>query len=268
MVNTGIYDTGFYRSTAISKAFKFLCAGARRYLIERKCIPNSLRDVLSYFELHIISATFKTEVRRELLFYHNHWLEIEHTEDLAGLFFIGGLLECVLATEPIEGDIIELGTYKGGTSIIIARFLKNISSKKRLYTCDTFEGHPYDDRFGKDRKGRFSDVNVSYVEDKFRRFGVADKIRIIKGTFEDVLYKKFGDKRFSFVFLDCDLYQSTKYSLNFLIPRMADGALIALHDYGNPHFGLSKAVNEECQKSHLKVNLYPIPHVQIKQLLV
>jgi len=262
VVDTSIYDTGIYRSKATYKVFKF-----SRNLIERKCLPNSLRDILSYFELYIKSGMFKSEVRRELLFYPNHWLEIEHTEDLASLFFIGGLLECVLATQTIEGDIIELGTYKGGTSIMIARFLKSIGSKKRIYTCDTFEGHPYDDKFGKDRKGRFSDVNISYVEDKFFRFGVADKIRIIKGIFEDVLYKKLGEKKFSFAFLDCDLYQSTKYALNFLIPRMANGAIIALHDYGNPHFGLTKAVHEQCQKSHLKVNLYPIPHIHMKQPL-
>lgn len=247
------------RLAAISRLFKFL-----RHLIKRKCLPNSLRNVLSYFELYIEIATFRTEVRRELLFYCNRWLEIQHTEDLEGLFFIGDLLGCILATETIEGDIIELGTYKGGTSIMIAHFLKNIGSKKRIYTCDTFEGHPYDDKFGKDRKGRFSDVNVSYVEDKFCRFGVADKIQIIKGMFEDVLCKRLSDKRFSLAFLDCDLYQSTKYSLSFLVPRMAYGAIIALHDYGNPEFGLTKAVSEQCQKNHLEVNLYPIPHIHMK----
>ena len=259
MIDTSIYDTGIYRSKATYKVFKFL-----RDLIERKFLPNSLMDILSSFELYIKSAMFKPEVRRELLFYHNHWLEIEHTEDLAGLFFIGGLLECVLETQTIEGDIIELGTYKGGMSIMIARLLKNIGSKKRIYTCDTFEGHPYDDKFGKERKGRFSDVNFSYVEEKFCKFRVADKIRIVKGMFEDVLHRKLGDKRFSFAFVDCDLYQSTKYSLNFLIPRMADGGIIALHDYSNPQRGLSKAVHEQCHESHFKVNLYPIPHIHVK----
>ena len=252
-------DRDVYRSIAIHRAL-----GLLGYLVEKKYLPSSLRDVLSYFELNTKSAMFKTEVRKELLFYHRFWPEIEHTEGLRGLFFIGGLLKCVSTTEPVEGDIIELGTYKGGTSIIIARFLKNIGSKKQIYACDTFKGHPYDDKFGKDRRGRFSDANVSYVKNKFRRFGVADKIRIVKGMFANVLPKKLGNKRFSFAFLDCDLYQSTKYSLNFLIPRMTNGAIIALHDYGNPHHGISKAVREECQKRHLKVNFYPIPHIRIE----
>ena len=165
----------------------------------------------------------------------------------------------------IRGDIIELGTYKGGTSIMIARFLKRIHSKKYIYACDTFEGHPYDDKFSTiiPRKGTFSDTSLSHVEDKFRRFGVADNIRIIKGLFEDTLYRELGGKKFSFAFIDCDLYDSTKYALNFLIPRMADKAIIALHDYGLDSWGMSVAIHEQCQKRGIKVNLYPIPHIKI-----
>ena len=68
---------------------------------------------------------------------------------------------------------------------------------------------------------------------------------------------------FSFVFLDCDLYQSTYYTLGFLIPRMVDNGVIVIHDYGNPMFGVTKAVHQYCLKTHLKVNLNPIPHIKI-----
>ena len=177
---------------------------------------------------------------------------------------MGGLLESVRATETVQGDIIELGTYKGGSAIMMARFLKKIGSKRQIYACDTFEGHPYYDHFSsqKQRKGQYSDTSVSYVKDKFRRFRVEDKITIIKGLFEDTLLSKLGEKRFSLAFVDCDLYKSTKYALDFLYQKMEDGGRIVLHDYGSEGWGLTKAVNEWCQRNGFKINLYPIPHIK------
>ena len=42
------------------------------------------------------------------------------------------------------------------------------------------------------------------------------------------------DKKFSFVYLDVDLYQSTKDSLEFFYPRMNTGGVILSHDYQYP----------------------------------
>lgn len=181
----------------------------------------------------------KPEVQRELLFYCNHQGEIE---DAVGFDFMLRLLDYVSATETIEGDIIELGTYKGGTSIMIAHFLKSIGSKRHVYACDTFEGLPYDDKFSTiiQRKGQLSDTNISYVEDKFRRFSVADKIKIITGLFEDMLYEEIGRRRFTFAFTDCDLYEHKTRS-KFSYSKNDRKGIIALHDYGFVSWGLTRA---------------------------
>ena len=218
------------------------------------------RNPLFYLD-QLLSQRLKIDIRKEILFALIHKSKVE---TLLDAFSIAGLLESVQATEAVPSDIIELGTYKGGSSIMMARFLKKIGSKRQNYVCDTFEGHPYNDQISSQppRKGEFSDTSVPYVKDKFRRFGVEDKITIIEGLFEDTLLSKLGEKRFSLALVDCDLYKSTKYALDFLHQRMEDGGRIVLHDYGRHWWGLTKATNEWCQRNGVKINLYPIPHIK------
>ena len=60
-------------------------------------------------------------------------------QSLEAMKFTLTLLEKCVTT--LEGDVIECGVYKGGTSFQIAKKLKSLNSKKYLYALDTFEGH-------------------------------------------------------------------------------------------------------------------------------
>ena len=60
---------------------------------------------------------------------------------------LGIILSLIRKTEEINGDIIELGVAQGGTTVMMAHFLKQINSKRKIYAYDTFEGYPYEDRF-------------------------------------------------------------------------------------------------------------------------
>jgi hypothetical protein len=231
----------------------------------RKLIPKPIRILVRLSKildlLQLALSDFPDNVRREVLLFIFYKNKVEASMES---FFLGGLLESVQATERVKGDIIELGTFKGGSTLMIGRLLKRIGSKKRIFACDTFEGHPYDDKFTSSPpcKGEFSDTSTRYVLNKFRRFGVQDKITVIKGLFENTLLAKLGNERFSLAFIDCDLYDSTKYALNFLRMRMNNGARVVLHDYLDDRWGASKAINEWCQNNHFKVNLDPVPHIK------
>jgi hypothetical protein len=162
--------------------------------------------------------------------------------------------------------ILELGTFRAGTTIFISKFLMMIDSKRKLITCDTFSGFPYADTTStkvhnemyNTFKSGLEKTSYDYVNKKYKLFEVEKYIETIVGRFEDTLYQKLNDKKFSFVFSDSDLYKSTAFSLEFLKTRMCKNGIIAFHNYGELDpigiWGETDAVDEFCQKNKMKLN--------------
>jgi len=217
-------------------------------------------DFLSNRSQTFLLKNVKTDVREELYWRELHSDELESHVSLA---FLAGLLELVSTTDALQGDIIELGTYKGGTTISLAHYLQLIGSKKKVYACDTFAGHPY----GTSSKiwmakSHFSDTNLEHVQRKCELFHVDDRIRLVEGRFEDSLDPALRHEMFSLAFIDCDLYQSAKYSLTWLTSHLTKGGVIVTHDYFSSS-DIRKAVHEWCRNNGLKVTLCPVPHICI-----
>ena len=223
-------------------------------------IPNSLRPPLrslyrayAFLYREYMLRHYSAPVRKVLRFFFSHSEELEAQ---MSAWFAAELLQAVVNTDRLQGDIIECGTYRGGSTVLVAQVLDRIGSGKQVYACDTFEGHPYDDidsAVDYHRAGRGSDTSVSYVRSKFERFGVKSRIAIAKGRFEDILLRELGDKEFSLAFLDCDLYDSAKVAYSFLYTRVVPGGCIVVHDYvetgGERIFGISAATDEFlCEK--------------------
>jgi len=231
--------------------------------------PLNLRIAQPIFKVLMKSkmASFEPSIREELNFYvKNHY----KLQDLQGSGSdIGHILTFIKNNESIKGDILELGIYRGGTTIMMAHFLKKIISVKKIFACDAFIGLPYNDKFSKNVKnsiGMFSDTSAKLVLDNFKKFKVDDKIQLIEGLFEDTLNKKLGNNNFSIVFIDCDIYDATKYCLEFAYPRLNKGGLIILDEYEqngteSPEWGETKAADEFCSLHGLKIISLPMPHI-------
>ena len=50
------------------------------------------------------------------------------------------LIDLLLSSIVLEGDIIEFGVWRGHMTKRMAAVVKNADVKKRLYACDSFEG--------------------------------------------------------------------------------------------------------------------------------
>lgn len=214
-----------------------------------------------------ISTQFEPAVRKELDFYLKHHYELEDLQEGLGM---GTWLEFVNKTEGLDGDILELGIYRGGTTIMTAHFLKQLDSKRQIFACDAFMGLPYEDKFSiwENAKGMYSETSEKIVKQKFEKFNVADKITLVKGLFEDTLHQKLSDKKFSLVLVDCDLYDATKLSLEFVYPRMAKGGIIMFDDYDRVNrdqatCGETTAADEFCKEKNLNIEMFPEPHIKI-----
>ena len=133
------------------------------------------------------------------------------------------LLSCARATGKIQGDIAEVGVYRGGS----ARLMCEVRGNRSLHLFDTFEGLPptnqVDSRFG---AGQYA----ASFEDVQRYLAPFPNVQIYKGRFP-ATSAPIADRQFSFVHLDVDLYEPTRDSLEFFYPRLNPGGIFLIHDY-------------------------------------
>jgi hypothetical protein len=145
------------------------------------------------------------------------------------------ILSCALATGKVQGDVAEVGVYRGGS----ARLMCEARGNRALYLFDTFEGLPSTDQID----SRFGAKQYAASFEKVRDYlAVFPDVHIYKGLFP-ATSAPIADKRFSFVHLDVDLYQATRDSLEFFYPRVNTGGMFLIHDYLWAE-GVRKAVQE------------------------
>lgn len=121
------------------------------------------------------------------------------------------------ATCKINGQMAEVGVYKGGSAILMNSF----SCGRKLYLFDTFEGLPSSE--GIHFKGQYNGGPVGIFS------GMAN-VNLCKGLFSETKFATANEK-FSIVHLDIDLASHIKEMLEWFYPRMTRGGVIVSHDY-------------------------------------
>ncbi|MCB0870980.1 MAG: class I SAM-dependent methyltransferase [Solirubrobacterales bacterium] len=166
---------------------------------------------------------------------------------MTGLQRLDDLQECVeaIVRDGVEGDVIEAGTWRGGSSILMRATLDSLGENSRkVWLADSFSGFPEpdDESFPEDRnlnfgisvdlsKADFLAVPVEEVRGNFERLGLNHDLEFVEGFFEDTM-EGLSDGRWSLVRLDGDTYESTMLSLRALYPGLAKGGYLVLDDYG------------------------------------
>ena len=160
-----------------------------------------------------------------------------------------------------DTSFIEVGTWKGGVSAIVA----HANSKKNVeyYLCDTFEGvvkSSKKDTFFKDKE--YSDASIEDV--KSATSLINSKVNLVSGTFPES-FKNINLKHpISFAHIDVDTYNSAKDSIDFILNNSVKGAVIVLDDYGGWFTdGVTKLGNELIENQQL----FAVPN-HIGQLII
>lgn len=160
--------------------------------------------------------------------------------DIARLYFFC-LAQDQIVKEGVEGDIAELGVYKGGTATVLATIARHLG--RTAYFLDTYEGFDDADFVGVDSgfTKTFTDTSLSAV----RKVVGEESARFIKGYFPQTATEIPEGSRFCLVHLDCDLYAPMRSALEYFYPRMAPGGYLIMHDYSSLHWGgAEKAIDE------------------------
>ena len=163
----------------------------------------------------------------------------------------------------IKGDIVEFGTLKGFTAIVLAKLMKKHKTNNSIHLFDSFEGFPkitssvdLNSYEVKDYKVWSSgamalnpDIPV-LIKKKLQAIIPERHIHIHKGFFSSTFLKNTLITKPSIVHIDCDLYQSAKEVLSklFQFDLVQDGMIILFDDYNcgraNPKFGERRALRE------------------------
>lgn len=150
----------------------------------------------------------------------------------------------------VDGDVAEVGVYRGDSAKQIARLFPN----RKLYIFDTFEGFHSNDFTEEESNvinpagmvGRFNDTSIDVALNNIGRW-----VDVIprKGYFPDTA-EGLEENRFAFVSLDTDLYHPILSGLQFFYPRLSEGGFIIIHD-AFLHPGAERAIREFCTEGKI-----------------
>jgi predicted O-methyltransferase YrrM len=160
-----------------------------------------------------------------------------------------------------RGNIVEFGSYRGGTAIFMAFLAKKLKRPYKIIGLDTFAGMPKTDPM-KDlhEEGDFSDVDLAEIKRSTEALGL-DNLEFVPGLFEDTFPQVARrEAPFCMAHIDCDIFDSLLYSYNAVKPLMAPGGYIVFDDplYGSC-LGAFQAVEQEViRKDNLSAEqVYP-----------
>jgi len=141
----------------------------------------------------------------------------------------------------LDGDIAEIGVYKGRSAKVIALTVEK--SPKNVYLFDTFSGMPEVDP-EKDnfyQTGSLADTSLAEVTEFLKD---CRNVTIYPGFFPDTA-KPLIDKKFAFVHIDVDIYQSVLECCKICYPRMVSSGIMVFDDPGFTDCAGAKLAMEE-----------------------
>lgn len=170
---------------------------------------------------------------------------------------------CLTRVFNVGGDYLEFGVFKGETLVkaFHAAQAENLKSMK-FYAFDSFKGLPEIEGVDADGFCYFSKGDYACSIDEFKKYilkqGVdLDKIEIIPGWYNEILNeetkKKLPIRKASLVWIDCDLYESAVFVLDFITDYVCDGTILYFDDWfsfrGDPNRGEERAFREWLKKN-------------------
>jgi O-methyltransferase len=155
--------------------------------------------------------------------------------------------------ENIEGDIVECGCWRGGSSAIMLKRARELNSNCHIYIYDSFEGLPpareVEIDGQKAQKAREKELawlkadhqDVVQIMKKLNIYD--DRVHIVKGWFNETTPHSPVSK-VALLHSDGDLYESTKTVLENFYHKVDQGGFVVNNDYGEVWIGAKKAMDE------------------------
>jgi O-methyltransferase len=166
----------------------------------------------------------------------------------------------------LQGAFAECGVWRGGSVLAMILALQDLHAEPRdIYLFDTFEGmtaptdrdvSPIDppaletwkaaETTERQPWAEMFDPEV-FNEDSVRETLLAtgyprERLHFVRGPVEETIPENAPDE-IALLRLDTDWYESTRHEMEYLYPRLIDGGVLIIDDYGHWE-GARKAVDE------------------------
>ena len=136
----------------------------------------------------------------------------------------------ILETPPdVEGDIVECGTWKGGSAVNLSLICRLTKRKLKIY--DSFEGLP--ESLEVDRQGFYATGDycgtLEEVKENIRKYGAIECCEFVKGWFDETLPQL--DSPVLLAFVDVDLELSLETCVRFIWPNLVEKGYFFIDEY-------------------------------------
>jgi predicted O-methyltransferase YrrM len=153
----------------------------------------------------------------------------------------------------LEGDILECGVFRGRSLLRMALAARELCPEKRVIGLDSFDGFPSETITSGDLgpgrtlekvRGRFKGASRTPLRLLRAAAEMNLNIELHPGFFDKTLPSLAG-RKFCFVHLDCDIYESYKTCLEALYEQVVPGGVILFDEYACSVWpGATRAVDE------------------------
>lgn len=171
----------------------------------------------------------------------------------------------------IEGEIVEVGVYKGGS--MLAMILANQTRSRHYYLYDTYEGMTTPCELDKDYNGYSADElmarhvavkcisSLSEVKHNLQQHISSEQESRTHYIVGDIMKNEVYPDKIAVLRLDTDFYESTAFELAHFYDRVSPGGYVIIDDYGHWQ-GCKKAV-DEFLVSHPEITLRSIDYTGV-----
>lgn len=159
------------------------------------------------------------------------WQRVRHASmlDLPRLYELWELTE---QAAKVSGDILEVGTWRGGSAALMGLRMQELDPKRTLIVADTFEGvakaGPRDPYYS---GGEHADTALDTVSTFLHSLALPN-IRLLSGVFPDETAHELPDGPIALCHIDVDVYDSARDVFDWVLPRVPCGGIIVFDDYG------------------------------------